>query len=51
MLDALNLVRPDRRLGEMARRWERQISTPAVARVTYDKLAFRLHRARRSVSR
>jgi hypothetical protein len=51
MLDALNLVRPDRRLGEMARRWERQISTPAVVRVTYDKLAFRLHRARRSVNR
>lgn len=51
LLDALNLVRPDRRLVEMARRWERQITVPAVVRVSSDKLAFRLHRALRGAAR
>jgi hypothetical protein len=46
LLDALNLVRPDRRLVDMARRWESQITPRALVRATQDKLAFRLHRAR-----
>lgn len=45
LLDALNLVRPDPRLSETARRWEAQLTAPAVARVAVNKLAFRVRRA------
>jgi hypothetical protein len=48
LLDALNLVHPDRRLVDMARRWESQITLRALGRATVDKLAFRLHRARQA---
>jgi hypothetical protein len=44
LLDALNLVRAHPQLVQMARRWERQVTWPALVRVSYDKTAFRLYR-------
>jgi heparosan-N-sulfate-glucuronate 5-epimerase len=46
MLDALHLARPDPALPRMARRWEAQITSLALARVAVDKPLFRLHRWR-----
>jgi hypothetical protein len=45
LLDALDLVSPNSRLVEMARRWERQITAAALVRISCDKIAFRVHRA------
>lgn len=46
LLRALHLVRPEPRLARFADRWEAQVTGPALARVTVDKLRFRLHRSR-----
>lgn len=45
LLDALALIRPEPLLGQYADRWRAQLTRPAVARASLDKLAFRLHRA------
>jgi heparosan-N-sulfate-glucuronate 5-epimerase len=45
LLDALCLVRPDRRLAEMARRWEAQITSLGLLRVAVDKAVFRTWRS------
>jgi heparosan-N-sulfate-glucuronate 5-epimerase len=44
LLDALALLRSDRRLTEMARRWESQITPFALARISANKVLFRLGR-------
>ena len=45
LLDALHLVRPDPRLAQMARRWEAQMTSPALLRIAVDKAVFRTWRA------
>lgn len=44
LLDAVDLVEPDARLAAMARRWERQITRPAMVRIALNKTAFRIYR-------
>jgi hypothetical protein len=48
LLRALDLVRSDDRFRAMAMRWERQITPPALLRVSANKVRFRLARARSS---
>ncbi len=48
MLEGLELITGDPALGDYARRWRRQRTRLAYARVTVDKLAFRLSRGRRT---
>jgi heparosan-N-sulfate-glucuronate 5-epimerase len=45
LLDALRLVRPDRRLAGMARRWEAQITSLGLLRVAVNKGVFRIWRS------
>ncbi|ADB53706.1 D-glucuronyl C5-epimerase family protein [Conexibacter woesei] len=47
LLDALDRVDPDPRLGQTARRWEAQITPAAMARIAADKVTFRVYRALR----
>jgi heparosan-N-sulfate-glucuronate 5-epimerase len=44
LLEALDLIRPDPRLGEYARRWRAQVTRRGIARASLDKLFFRLYR-------
>ncbi len=44
LLDAMNLVEPDPRFAAMARRWQRQITRPAMVRIAANKTAFRIYR-------
>lgn len=46
MLDALALIHPAPELTEYADRWRAQLTKPAIARASLNKLAFRLRRAR-----
>jgi heparosan-N-sulfate-glucuronate 5-epimerase len=45
LLEGLDLIHPDARLGAYAERWRAQCTRTAVARASFDKLLFRLHRA------
>jgi heparosan-N-sulfate-glucuronate 5-epimerase len=44
LLDAVDLAEPDPRLAAMARRWERDITRPAMARIAVNKTMFRVYR-------
>jgi heparosan-N-sulfate-glucuronate 5-epimerase len=46
MLDALALIHPAPELSEYAERWRTQLTKPAIARASLDKIVFRLRRAR-----
>jgi heparosan-N-sulfate-glucuronate 5-epimerase len=46
LLDALAMLHPAPQLGEYADRWRGQLTRPAIARASANKLAFRLRRAR-----
>jgi hypothetical protein len=46
LLDALAMLHPAPQLSEYADRWRAQLTRPAIARASANKLAFRLRRAR-----
>lgn len=46
MLDALALLHPARELTEYADRWRTQLTKPAIARASLNKIGFRLRRVR-----
>jgi heparosan-N-sulfate-glucuronate 5-epimerase len=46
LLEALALIHPDPELDRYAQRWRDQLTKPALARASFNKIAFRLRRAR-----
>lgn len=44
LVDGVDLAQHDPRLGETARRWEDQLTTPAMVRIAFNKSLFRIYR-------